>query len=631
MKKGLSFFILLHSFSQIVSQSAADMAVRLTATVQTTPAQIQLSWPSNTTTTQYQVFRKLKTATAWGTPLSALSGTVNQYLDNSVLLGTNYEYRVIRVGSGYNGFGYINSGIELPATEYRGKLVLVVDSAFIISLSSEIARLIKDMEGDGWTVMRLNVNRNAPVDSVKSQIKTIYLKDQVNTKAVYLLGRIPVPYSGNINPDGHPDHLGAWPADVYYGDMDGIWTDVTINSTAATSNRHHNLPGDGKFDQSLVPGNVELQVGRVDFYNLPAFALNEEQLLKNYLDKNHDYRKKIYVPLARAVIDDNFGYFSGEGFAASAHKNFAPLVGTSSVVAADYFTSMNAGSYLWSYGCGGGSYTSAGGIGTTAGLSTSSLQGVFTMLFGSYFGDWDSQNNFLRAPLAQGKILTNLWSGRPHYQLHHMALGENIGYGLLLTQNNPGNLYFASPTGITGKWIHNALMGDPTLRNTIVAPVSNVIATKNGNHCTVVWNHSADSSVLGYHLYVRNDSVPEYNRVNAQIITGNVYTDSCLIIKGIHEYMVRALKLEHTPSGSYFNLSEGISDTAFNALDITSIAAFTHTNAGISVSFNATSTLSLLYSWHFGDGQTSSGPNPTKTYTANGTYTIQLIATHPCF
>jgi hypothetical protein len=31
----------------------------------------------------------------------------------------------------------------------------------------------------------------------------------------------------------------------------------------------------------------------------------------------------------------------------------------------------------------------------------------FTMLFGSYFGDWDSQDNFLRAPLAQGLTLTN--------------------------------------------------------------------------------------------------------------------------------------------------------------------------------------------------------------------------------
>jgi len=450
-KSILTFLFFVFLFNSAQSQSAADVAVRLTATAQASPAQISLSWPGNATTSQYLVFRKLKTALTWGNQLATLSGTTTQYTDNTALVGSNYEYRVIRAGSGYNGFGYINSGIEVPALEYRGKLILVVDSTFINSLAPEISRLIKDIESDGWTVLRLNVNRNAVVDSVKAQIKAAYTKDPQNTKALFLLGRIPVPYSGNMNPDGHPDHLGAWPADVYYGDMDGVWTDASINSSGAASSRHHNVPGDGKFDQSLIPGEAELQVGRVDFYNLPAFALSEQQLLKNYLDKDHDYRKKIVVPIKRAVIDDNFGYFSGEAFAGSAYKNFSPLVGTSSVVVADYLTSMNGNSYQWSYGCGGGSYTSAGGIGNTTTLTTTNLQGVFTMLFGSYFGDWDSQNNFLRAPLAQGRILTNMWSGRPHYQLHHMGLGENIGYGLLLTQNNPGNLYFASSVGISGK------------------------------------------------------------------------------------------------------------------------------------------------------------------------------------
>lgn len=614
----------------VLAQSAADAAVRLSATVQNTPPQISLSWPTNTTTSQYQVFRKLKSAGSWGSALASLSGSVTQYTDLTAVAGQNYEYRIIRAGSGYTGYGYINSGIAVPETEYRGKLILLVDTTFSNSLAPEINRLVYDMEGDGWAVLRRDVARNTPVDSVKALILSLYNLDPSQTQCLFLLGRIPVPYSGNINPDGHPDHLGAWPADVYYGDMNGNWTDASVNSTSATQNRHHNIPGDGKFDNSLVPGDVELQVGRVDFYNLPLFPLSEVQLMKNYLDKDHDYRKKIHVPLKRAVIDDNFGYFSGEAFAASAHKNFAPLVGTSSVVSADYFTSMTGNSYQWSYGCGGGSYTSAGGIGSTSNFAASSLQGVFTMLFGSYFGDWDSQNNFLRAPLAQGRMLTNLWSGRPHYVLHHMGLGENIGYSLRITQNNPGGLYFASSVGISGKWIHNALMGDPTLRHDVVAPVSGVIATVIGNHCLVNWTASPDTNVLGYHLYRRNDSTPVYTRVNPSLITGNSYTDSCLVVKGVHEYMVRALKLEQVPSGSYYNLSEGIRDTAFNSSDLTTLALFSHTVQGVTVLFHATSTLNPIYQWNFGNGQSSSAPNPSSTYSSNGSYTVQLVATHPC-
>jgi hypothetical protein len=446
------------------AQSAADLAVQLSANVQANPAQITLNWLGNGSSTQYHVFRKLKSATSWGSSIAVLTGTTTQYVDNSVIAGTNYEYRVMRLASGYTGNGYINSGIEIQETEWRGKLILFVDSSFITPLGPEITRLIDDIEGDGWQVIRHDVLRTGSVTHIKDLVVNDYNLDPVNTKAVFLFGHVPVPYSGNLNPDGHADHLGAWPADCYYADVDGFWTDNIVTSTTASPARTQNIPGDGKFDQSLAPSDLELQVGRVDFNGMPTFTLTEQQLLKNYLDKDHHYRKKIFAPVKRAVIDDNFGYFGGEAFAASGYKNFGPLVGPTNVLAADYFTTMTGNSYLWSHGCGGGTYTSAGGIGTTANFAAANLQGVFTMLFGSYFGDWDATNNFLKAALAQGKVLTNVWSGRPHYQFHHMGLGENIGYDILQTQNNSGNLYFASPTQITGKWVHNALMGDPTLQ-----------------------------------------------------------------------------------------------------------------------------------------------------------------------
>lgn len=630
MKKLLQLCFLFIFKTSLLAQSVTDPAVRVTASVQSSPPQIILGWPGNATSNQYTIYRKLKTGSAWGSPIATLSGTVNQYVDNSVTTATNYEYRIVRIGTNYTGYGYINVGCEVPAIEYRGKLILLVDSNFTAPLALEIKRLIEDIEGDGWEVIRHDVLRAGAVTHVKSIVVNDYALDSINTKAVFILGHVPVPYSGNINPDGHGDHLGAWPADVYYGDMDGIWTDVSVTSTTASPARTQNAPGDGKFDQSLVPGNVELQVGRVDFANMPAFALSEQQLLKNYLDKDHEYRKKIVSPIKRAVVDDNFGYFSSEAFAASGYKNFAPLVGTNSITAADYFTSMNGNSYLWSYGCGGGSYTSAGGIGSTANFATANLQGVFTMLFGSYFGDWDSQNNFLRAPLAQGRTLTNVWSGRPHYQFHHMALGENIGYGLLLTQNNLGGLYFASPTAITGKWIHNALMGDPTLRNDVVAPVSNVVATKAGNHCFISWTASTETNAIGYNLYMKNDSNTVYQKINNNPIAGTSYTDNCLVYPGIYTYMVRTLKLENTPSGTYYNLSEGISDTAYNANNLQVAAQFSTTISGNTVSVTNSSSNASMYLWNFGNAQTSNAFTASTTYSANGMYTISLMASNGC-
>ena len=77
------------------------------------------------------------------------------------------------------------------------------------------------------------------------------LSPENKNHSLFLLGHVPVPYSGNINPDGHPDHQGAWPADGYYADMDGTWTDISVNNTVATGTRNDNVPGDGKFDQSI--------------------------------------------------------------------------------------------------------------------------------------------------------------------------------------------------------------------------------------------------------------------------------------------------------------------------------------------------------------------------------------------
>ncbi|MBN8691910.1 MAG: T9SS type A sorting domain-containing protein [Bacteroidetes bacterium] len=630
MKKLFTFLLSSIFVLESFAQSSADAAVQINATVQTSTPQITLNWVGNTTTTSYQIFRKLKTATSWGVALATLTGTVNQYVDNTVSVGTNYEYRVIRSGSGYTGYGYINSGINVPVTEYRGKLILLVDSTFITSLNTELKRLQEDLEGDGWDVLRHNVLRTATPQHVRSFVQADYALDPTNTKAVFIVGHVPVPYSGNINPDGHPDHLGAWPTDTYYADVNGVWTDVSVTSTTASPARTQNNPADGKFDQSVIPSDLELQVGRADFANLTTFTLTETQLLKNYLDKDHDYRKKVFTVVKRAVIDDNFGYFSGEAFAASGYKNAACMVPTSSITAADYFTSMTGNNYQWSYGCGGGTYTSASGIGNTTNFSTANLQGVFTMLFGSYFGDWDSQNNFLRAALAQGKVLTNVWSGRVHYQLHHMGLGENIGYGVKLTQNSIGSLYFSSPTGITGRWIHHGLMGDPTLRNDVVAPVSNVVATKVGNNCNISWTASPEPGVLGYNIYMKNDTNTSYVKINSVLIAGTTYTDNCLLYKGIYKYMVRAYKLETTPSGSYYNMSEGIADTANSTSGMKAHASFSLSVSGTTVNVTNLSVNTTANNWNFGDGGTATSVNAAHTYTANGSYTITLISSNSC-
>ena len=111
MKKCLLFILSITGYFHLQSQSSADAAVQLSALIQVNPAQITLNWVGNGTSNQYQVFRKLKNGTSWGLAIASLPGTTNQFIDNNVIAGVSYEYRVIRTGSNYTGFGYINSGI----------------------------------------------------------------------------------------------------------------------------------------------------------------------------------------------------------------------------------------------------------------------------------------------------------------------------------------------------------------------------------------------------------------------------------------------------------------------------------------------------------------------------------------
>jgi len=531
-----------------------DRSVRMWVEVQPSPARITLKWLPHSNTNGFQIWRKLKGGTNWGSAVASLGGTALEWSDNNVEIGVSYEYKVQRSTANLgNGFGYVNTGIQVPMVETRGTMVLVVDNTFTSSLSTQLAQLQLDFESEGWKVVRHDVSRTAPVTQVKSLIVGTYNADPQNVKAVFLVGHVPVPYSGNLAPDGHGEHFGAWPADVYYGEMNGNWTDNTVNNNNAAWPENRNVPGDGKFDQTVIPTAVELAVGRVDMWNMPAFGQTETQMLSNYLSKLSNWKRKVFTAQFRGLVDDNFTGLT-DAFSQNAWRGYAPLVGPSNVQALDYFSTLNNQSYMFSYGCGGGWFTGANGIGDTPDFVSPGVRTIFTVVFGSYFGDWNNANNFLRAPLASGTTLASYWAGYPNWYIQHMGLGETIGYGAMLTQNNTGHYEPANPQA---NRVHVALMGDPSLRMHIVAPPTNVAAVStSATQVSITWTASAEA-VQGYHVYRFNAANQTWVRRTATPVVGTAFSDNVSGLSGTVRYMVRALKLENSWSGSYFNLSIG--------------------------------------------------------------------------
>ncbi len=568
MKKHYTLFILsfLFTIAGLAQPYGDSLSVKAEATVNPSAPSITLNWPADADATNFIVYRKLKGATNWGTAIATLPSNATGYTDVAVSINTLYDYKIQMTSLATPvKFGYLSSGIEVKANSNRGIAIVVIESSFIanIEFQNAVDTYTDDLELDGWFPKVIYVNAADLVADVKADITTVYNEDPSKTKLLVLIGNVPVPHSGELNPDGHSDHEGAWPTDTYYAEMNGNWTDASVNNTTSANNLNHNIPGDGKFDQTYLPSDLELQVGRIDLSDLPAISESEEILLIRYFEKDHRYKTGELVVGEQALIDDNFTTYN-EGFSQSGYNNFAAIVGRNNTILNDYFGQLSyntstTGTYLWSYGCGGGTYTGAGGIGGTSNFNSDTLSSVFTMLFGSYFGDWNYTNAFLRAPLAQGNTLTNCWAGRPNWYFNHMAMGENIGYSTRLTQNN-NTLYASSVLGGLARLVSINLMGDPSLRLTYILQPTNLTVAENGNSNQLNW--SAGGAEIGYNIYRRYADSVDFVKLNSTLITATTFTDNTLPVAGTVYYYVKAVEMKVTPSGSYENESIAIKTQA---------------------------------------------------------------------
>lgn len=563
-------------------------AVELFATVSETAPHITLQWnPGIFPVTGITVYRRLPGSGDWGSGTS-LPATATSHADTTAAPGVLYEYRVVRTHD-HPGVpvaeGHLWSGVNVPPVESRGRLILIVESGIAAPLATEIARLTDDLTGDGWTVVRSDVARTDSVPSVKAAILAHYQADPGATRAVFLLGRIPVPYSGIVCPDGHYDpppdahHRGAWPADVYYGDMDGVWTDSTVNYTTANvdGTRNHNIPGDGKFDQSLIVGEhlPELAVGRVDLSNLSWISngVSETNLIRRYLNRHHDFRHRLspFTTLANKVmIDDNFSNAFNINGGASGWSSGIALVGNANTSAqSDWVGTLRDQSHLIAYGSGPGSFGSAWGVSSNIDFRDTRCRAVITLLFGSFFGDWDSSDNYLRAALmgtTQSHGLVSLWSGIPRWQLFPLAAGGTMAdayHHVLRESNLPGGPFPPHDDSWTNPdQTHVALMGDPVLRIQPVKPVSSLSGSASADQVTLTWsNPLGESDLRGSLIYRAGSASGPWTRVAPQTAPGTTSHVDTVPAPGIWHYMVRSVKRQATASATYDNPGQGIFTT----------------------------------------------------------------------
>src|SRR6185369_8186567 len=99
-----------------------------------------------------------------------------------------------------------------------------------------------------------------------------------------------------------------------------------------------------------------------------------------------------------------------------------------------------------------------------------------------------------------------------------MGLGETIGACAKYSQND------TLVGGFGQRYVHLALMGDPTLRQHVVAPPGSVAVVDAWPAANVSWTPSADA-VAGYHVYRATSPLGPFTRLTSNVVSGTAFTD----------------------------------------------------------------------------------------------------------
>ncbi len=613
--RGVIDALLSYNVPLFLSTNAAAMTLSITQSLPT----VVLRW-SAVSNAYYLIERRTPPATAWQRLASV---TPPVHTDATIAPGVEYEYRLQTDTIVPEEFQSstdpapltMTAGVRLPPVEAPGHVALIVDRTLTnnAAYATAVAALTRDLSAEGWVVARFDgprhddqiwANNPGRIAQVRNWIGAYRNAFPNQLKAVFLFGHLPIPFSGMLSPDGHS--FRPLPADSYYGDMDGVWTD-SMNWPLQLGVVAPNVPGDGIFDQELVPPNadgraaVELAVGRVDFANMPVFAAGspsrgEVDLLVQYVEKTRRYRRAEIVLPERVVYG---GYFSSNAVSEAADRLGQHLerlgrrlgaavsgADPAGVVKGDF---MAAGlpavwGVLGGFAGGYDSLHSRGevwpyhgiGIRRTSDLVLDAMEPpvAFSVVEGSWLSEWHASNHLGRGLLATRNYGYS-WSyanvTRVEWQYPAMALGRTLGEGWVKTQNDAWmwpwvSLTFRSSYAVgtrvytgslsQGGYVFNPLLGDPTLRQAPSAPPGVLTGQLAAGQMQLSWAASAVPGAA-YHVYRAAGGVGgEWVRLNSVPVTGTGFSDTAPP-GGSAAYMVRALRLREVATGSVTNLSAG--------------------------------------------------------------------------
>jgi hypothetical protein len=575
--------------------------------------------------------------------------------------GVGRKVDVTAGGSGYRDNDPVTITGATSGTTATGSLIAPAGSVTGVSVvlpatftANEALTLAPASGGSGATAIASSTLANYHL-LIRDAVQAINAAHPGELKTLALIGRVPVARSGlsdGAGADGH-GNVAPYGTDAFYADTDGVigtgWTDTGSNDGSSSTN---NIPGDGQFDQRKISevggnGRVELGFGRID---LSHGIQTETEALRTYFWKLHRYKvaSPDFQPGRRVL--DRLLYANERD---TQLQSMPGVVGMNNVEFitnsmlprvragedADQLYSIQNGPYLFYFKGNSGPMNGVGG------------RAVFWTGMQSHWGYWYEATRITNGSNAMQKSLSednftlgytwNIWGLR--YIYHRMGMGFDAGDMMKQSINNRGWTTGANGGPYTYKFkaqnngdYHGSLymnhMGDPALRLFMFEPPSELSVVKTGGHPVLSWTASPDPQIIGYHVYRAATAFAPFTRLTPVPVAATTYTDTGVSI-GSHVYMVRAVRLETTGGGTFYNASLGVTRSIDLDVAPTEVAISTTTLPAFDWKSAGTATLSAQggvppYAWSLVSGALpagltlSSGGAVSGTPAATGTFSF---------
>lgn len=174
--------------------------------------------------------------------------------------------------------------VPLIENQFRD-ICIIINTLLSNQITAAIDRYVADLILEGYGVETYVTSGGTPFE-LRAFLQGRY---SAGMDGCLLVGDLPIPWFEDTCWD--PPEYCAYPIDLFYMDMDGIWADNNSN---------------GIYDSHTGDCPPEIWVGRLTAS--PMIMANEVALINNYFDKNHRYRARLdsLVNRSLAYIDDDW-------------------------------------------------------------------------------------------------------------------------------------------------------------------------------------------------------------------------------------------------------------------------------------------------------------------------------------